>query len=458
MAMACRRTRLLPAYCMHRRTMNPHPASQTSTSVSSKPAPAAPGLGAPPQRVFGWHDHLALWFSLGVGLLVIQVGAYLVPALGLQAALIAVIAGSIFGAGLLAWVARLGCDSGLSSAGLIQSVYGNRFARLPILLNVVQLLGWATFELVIMRDGTRAIGQDALGIDLGLVWPTLFWGVLILLLLRGSMLTLVRRVVSRIGLPLVILSLIWLTIQFSLKLDSATLQAWWHRAGDGSMNGFQALDLVIAMPVSWLPLVADYARHGRSNRGTVAGTWLGYTVANIWCYMLGVLVITITGPDTDMVSALLMAQGGLLALALILVDELDNTYGDLYSGSVSSQSLVTALSVKTWGSVLAIAAMVLAMVLPMHSLEPFLLTLSSVFVPLFGTILGRRGLWTYPAADNHTGHPVAPALIWLLGIACFHALAQWAPDYGSALPTLFLTFTLGAVSVWRGAQPSPAIR
>jgi len=363
--------------------------------------------------------------------------------------LLAVIAGSVLGAGLLAWVARIGCASGLSSAGLIHAVYGRQFARLPVLLNVVQLLGWATFELVIMRDGTRAIGRQALGVDVGLVLPTLFWGLIVLALLRGSMITLVRRIVSRIGLPLVILSLIWLTAQFTLKLDTQGLQALWQRAGDGSMNTFQALDLVIAMPVSWLPLVADYARHGRSSSGALGGTWLGYTIANIWCYALGVLVITVTGPDIDMVGALLLAQGGLVALGLILVDELDNTYGDLYSGSVSAHSLLSQPGLRTWGTILAAVSIVLAMVLPMRSLEPFLLTLSSVFVPLFGTILGRLGAQPERLGDAPRAIHAAPALIWLLGIVCYHALAQWAPEYGSALPTLALTFVLGALSARR---------
>ncbi|CAM5789955.1 cytosine permease [Castellaniella caeni] len=406
------------------------------------------------ERVFGWHDHLSLWFSLGVGLLVIQVGAYLVPALGTQAALLAVTFGSVLGAGLLAWVARIGCASGASSAGLIHAVYGLRFARLPVLLNVIQLVGWATFELVIMRDGTRAIGRQAFGIDSGLILPTLFWGVVVLLLLRGSMVTLVRRIVSRVGLPLVVLSLIWLTVQFGLRLDAQTLHDWWLRRGDGSMNTFQALDLVIAMPVSWLPLVADYARHGRSRQGAFWGTWVGFTVADIWCYALGVLVITVTGPDTDMVSALLLAQGGLLALGLILIDELDNTYGDLYSGSVNSNSLLPRLGLKAWGTVLAVLSIALAMVLPMHSLEPFLLTLSSVFVPLFGTILGRLGLQAAHPDAAARGIHAAPALIWVLGIAFYHALAQWAPQFGSALPTLALTFLLGALSTQVAARTS----
>ena len=425
--------------------------------LSSRPHASGNALpDSGPERVFGWSDHAALWFSLGVGLLVMQVGAYLAPALGTRDALVAVIFGSILGAGLLAWVARLGCDSGLSSAGLIHAVYGQRFARLPVLLNVVQLLGWATFELVVMRDGTIAIAHQALDVDMGLVLPTLFWGLVVLALLRGSMITLVRRVVSRIGLPLVIVSLLWLSVQFGQKLSAEGLQALWLRAGDGSMNGFQALDLVIAMPVSWLPLVADYARHGRSGRGALGGTWLGYTIANIWCYALGVLVITVTGPDLDMVAALLLAQGGLVALGLILVDELDNTYGDLYSGSVSAHSLWGGAGLKTWGSILAAVSIALAMVLPMHSLEPFLLTLSSVFVPLFGTILGRLG--TQAACLTEAPRPLRalPALSWVLGIITYHALAQWAPQYGSALPTLLLTFVLGALGARIGTRAVPA--
>ncbi|WP_345798276.1 cytosine permease [Castellaniella sp. MT123] len=442
---------------------NTSPSRQRPVRANAGRRPDATGssAGTPGipevERVFGWHDHMALWFSLGVGLLVIQVGAYLAPALGTRGALIAVIAGSILGAGLLAWVARLGCDSGLSSAGLIHAVYGQRFAHLPVLLNVVQLLGWATFELVIMRDGTQAIAEKAFGVNTGLIVPTLFWGLIVLLLLRGSMVTLVRRIVSRIGLPLVVLSLIWLTVQFGLKLDAPGLRALWQRTGDGSMNTFQALDLVIAMPVSWLPLVADYARHGRSGRGALGGTWLGYTIANIWCYALGVLVITVTGPDVDMVNALLLAQGGLLALGLILIDELDNTYGDLYSGSVCSHSLLPAFGLKTWGTLLAALSIALAMVLPMHSLEPFLLALSSVFVPLFGTILGRLGMRPDRLTDTPRGFHAIPAGIWVLGIACYHFLAQWAPDYGSALPTLLLTFTLGALTArngFRSAEPA----
>ena len=397
------------------------------------------------QRVFQWHDHASLWFSLGVGLLVMQVGAYLMPALGTQEALLAIVAGSILGAGLLGWMAKIGCDSGLASAGLMHAVYGRQFARLPIVLNIIQLIGWGTFELVVMRDASVAIGRQGGGWE-GAHWPvlaTLLWGGVVLLLISGSMVQLVRRIIARVALPLVVLSLLWLSWQFLELAQEQGLDALWQRRGDGGMGVMPALDLVIAMPISWLPLVADYARHGRHGGAALRGAWAGYALANMWCYAVGVLV-ALTLPSQDLVTALLLAQGGLIALSLILIDEVDNAYGDTYSGAVSSHSLLPGWSVRRWGAVLAVVCTLLALVLPMHSLEPFLLMLSSVFVPLFGVILGRlafganAGAMLAQAGKAHAG----PIAIWLAGVALYHLLPKVAPALGSALPTLALSFAL----------------
>ncbi|BEP35425.1 putative hydroxymethylpyrimidine transporter CytX [Variovorax sp. V59] len=424
-----------------------HDDEPSSANEALAPLPAS-------QRAFGWHDHASLWFSLGVGLLVMQIGAYLVPAVGTRDAAIAIVLGSLLGAGLLAWTARLGCESGLASAGLMHATYGSAFARLPVLLNIVQLVGWTTFELVIMREGTQAIGQQAFGLalggPLGGALTTLLWGAVLLALLAGSMVKLVRRFVSRFGLPLVVLSLLWLSWQFATRLQAKGLDAFWARPGDGGMGMFGALDLVIAMPVSWLPLVADYARHGKRSAGGLgsafSGTWIGYALANVWCYALGVMVVSVAEPGTGLVTALLLAQGGLVALGLILIDELDNAYGDVYSGSVSTHSLLPRWSVRRWGLLLAALCTALALVLPMHTLEPFLLMLSSVFVPLYGVILGRLGTGQAVSSVGMRRVDLGAALIWIAGIAAYHALAGWAPQFGSALPTLAATFLLAWAS------------
>jgi len=394
------------------------------------------------QRVFDWYAHASLWFSLGVGLLVIQIGAYLVPAMGTQQALLAIVLGSLLGAGLLAWVAKIGCDTGLSSAGLMHQVFGSAFARLPVLLNIVQLVGWTTFELVVMRDGTLAMTE-------GSTWSsplltTLLWGGVLTLLMTSSMLGLVRSFVSRFGLPLVVLSLVWLSWQFLGLLQAQGLKDFWNKPGTGEMGFLSAMDLVIAMPVSWLPLIADYARHGKNSRAAFSGSWLGYTIANIWCYALGVMVVSVSAPDANLVNTLLLAQGGLLALGLILLDEIDNAYGDVYSAAVNSHSLWSGLSSRQWGLGIAVLCTVLALFLPMHSLEPFLLMLSSVFVPLFGVILGRLGFGV--TSSNLQRVDKSAAAAWLAGVAVFHLCVQFAPEWGSALPSLVVTLLLGWIT------------
>ncbi|MDI9334481.1 MAG: cytosine permease [Cytophagales bacterium] len=403
------------------------------------------------QRVFGFRDHASLWFSLGVGLLVMQVGAYLIPAMGTQAALATIVLGSILGAGFLAYVAQLGADRGLSSAGLIQQTFGAGFAKLPIVLNVVQLLGWTAFELVVMRDGTAAMLAQATGIKAAWIpyAATLVFGVALYLLAAGSMVRLVRQLIGKYGLPLVVLSLLWLTIQFVLQAGSnpGGFAAFWNRPGNGSMSTIAAIDLVMAMPVSWLPLVADYARFGKESGGSqtaLRGTWLGYAIANIWCYGLGVLVVSVAAPSADLVTTLLLAQFGLIALGLILIDELDNAYGDVHSGAVSLNHLSARRTVPTWGKVMAVAAIAAAMLLDMHGLEPFLLTLSAIFVPLFGVIAawlcaGGR------ATESRINVPLA--VIWLIGMAVSYFAPKLYPSIGQSIPALIVT--LGLTTAYR---------
>jgi purine-cytosine permease-like protein len=109
--------------------------------------------------------------------------------------------------------------------------------------------------------------------------------------------------------------------------------------------------------------------------------------------------------------------------------------------------------VRQWGLGLAVVCTALALVLPMHSLEPFLLMLSSVFVPLYGVILGRLGVGQADFSPSARKVNWTAASLWMVGIVSYHLLAQLAPQWGSALPTLALTFTLA----WLTRSPRPAL-
>ena len=382
------------------------------------------------QKVFSFFDNASLWFSLGVGLLVMQMGSFLAGGIGTKSAILAIVLGSIIGAGILAWVGALGQKAGQNSAQLMVGAFGNKFAKLPIFLNIAQLLGWTAFEFVIMSDGLIAIiGKYYNGkidtIALKMVVAVILSGFVIYLLSK-PMTGLVRKLVSKIALPLVLISLTWLSFQFAGKID---FTQFLNAKGDGNLSFAGALDLVIAMPISWLPLIADYSRFGKDSKSSFSGIFLGYTFANIWCYVLGLLIVSTPNLPSDFVSAILLAQGGLIALGIILFDELDNAYGDAYSGSVSINQLNPMISEKLGGKILVAFAGLAAAFLPMHELETFLITLSSVFVPLFAVIIGN-------SFANEQNKPInlPNAIIWVLGIILFQYITKTAPQIGASLP------------------------
>lgn len=133
------------------------------------------------------------------------------------------------------------------------------------------------------------------------------------------------------------------------------------------------------------------------------------------------LVVSTAQPGIERVATLLLAQGGLIALALILIEEVDNAYGDLHAGAVSINLLRGRSLVRGAAVVLGVLATAAALFLPMHSLEPFLL-LGSIFVPLFGVVISQLA----------AGLPPAQPMRWA-------PAAPWWPAGGSALPNLAIT-------------------
>ena len=133
------------------------------------------------KRVFGGRDLFSLWFSLGIGLMVLQTGALLAPGLGLSGSLLAIFLGTLVGVLLLAAVGVIGSDTGLSAMAALKLSLGTRGASLPAVLNLLQLVGWGAFEIIIMRDaasllGARAFAEGSLWAN-PLLW-TLFFGAL----------------------------------------------------------------------------------------------------------------------------------------------------------------------------------------------------------------------------------------------------------------------------------------
>jgi len=227
-----------------------------------------------------------------------------------------------------------------------------------------------------------------------------------------------------------------------------------------------ALDLVIAMPISWWPLISDYNRFARSERKGGIGTFLGYTVANSWFYFLGAAFFVILGAFTPVGAILTLSLGG-FALLFILVDETDNAFANIYSTAVSSQNLLPKWKQKPFiviyaglGAASAYYIFSLYGASPLQGLgspyELFLLFIGGFFVPLLGTMIAdyfvvRRGVYS-PEEFLPSAAPVRwPAMTsWFLGIFLYFLISGSAalgipgfvPWLGASLPAFGFSFVL----------------
>ena len=191
--------------------------------MSIQPSTYSPELAVPAdKRVFGGRDLFSLWFSLGIGLMVLQTGALLAPGLGLSGSLLAIFLGTLVGVLLLAAVGVIGSDTGLSSMAALKLSLGSKGASLPALLNLLQLIGWGSFEIIVMRDAASLLGSRAF--SEGSLWAspmlwTLCFGALATLLAVSGPLTFVRKILRKWGIRLILAACIWLTWNLFAKAD-----------------------------------------------------------------------------------------------------------------------------------------------------------------------------------------------------------------------------------------------
>lgn len=207
-----------------------------------------------------------------------------------------------------------------------------------------------------------------------------------------------------------------------------------------------AVDLVIVMPVSWLPLVADYTRFARPGTHAFAGTYLGYLVGNVWFYALGALLVLGAGATADVLgigTAVAGAAGGALLLLALLVGESDNAFANLYSSAVSIQNVVPEAPQRWLVAALGALAFGLALALSMDRYELFLLLIGSVFVPLFGVfaadwLVRSRGRYGGERLFASTGVRWLALLPWAAGAILYHWSVPTGPDgWVAAVRTVF---------------------
>jgi nucleobase:cation symporter-1, NCS1 family len=427
------------------------------------------------QRRLRAFDFAILWGDLAVSLLVIVAGSLLVPALSTRDAIAVIVIGTLAGAVLLALAGVVGSEAGVPTMVSLRPALGIRGSYVPSVLNILQLVGWAGLEIIVMAKLARGLSDHFLGFSGYYFWVMAF-GVFGTLLAVGGPVTVVRQWMQKFGIWIVLVASLWLTVRL---FDAYDFSEIWHRAGEGGFPTFwQGIDLVIALPVSWLPLVCDYSRFARKPSGAAAGTYIGYAIANIWFFALGALYVQALNTDPDglingqaFVSMLVPLSLGWIALIALLAGEADEVFANVYSTAVSLRNLAPKIPHAALAVLVGAVSIVVAISLDLIAYENFLLLIGGVFVPLFGIFLAdyfavrprhfevaglyaEGGEYWYCGGFNLIG-----LAIWGLGFVLYALCAQppwliehldfvsWAPrnvsfidDVGGTVPAFVFCF------------------
>jgi NCS1 family nucleobase:cation symporter-1 len=384
------------------------------------------------RRGLGGIDLAVLWGDLSVGLLVLVTGALLVPALGLPRALLAIGIGSVIGCLPLALMALAGEREGVPTMVLFRPVLGLRGSFLPSGLNLLQLVGWTAVEFWAMASVANVASRRVADFDAYHAWLVLVAVVCTVLAIGGPILV-VRAWLERFGIYILLGSAVWISFRV---LTVGDLGPIWHGSASGGLPFWLAVDLVIAMPVSWLSVAADYNRFARPGSHGVAGTYLGYVAGNAWFYALGALLVLATGATADVLgigTSVAAVAGGSVLLVALLVGESDNAFADIYSAAVSAQNVIPRIPQRAMSLAVGALGFVLALALSMDRYEFFLLLIGSVFVPLFGVFAAdyfvrHRGRYTEAEMFARTGVRWIALVPWAAGFALFHWSVPTGPQ------------------------------
>jgi putative hydroxymethylpyrimidine transporter CytX len=381
-------------------------------------------------RSLGFTDQLGLWANLGISLLIPVTATFLVaPGQSFLATVVAIVAGTALGCLLLAAVARAGAVTGAPTMVLLRGLLGRSGSYAPTVLNLLQCVGWATYEIWVISFAAHAV-----------------WGGLprwVYVLIAGAISTGMAlrplgsvRLLKRIAVVAVLACSAYFLVE--------TLRRPLGGFTEGGWTGFwTSMDLVVALPVSWIPLVADYSRFSKSPRAAALGTGIGYAASSAVFFLLGVLALrAYADASQDVVGALLAVPAGAIALVILAVDEVDEAFANIYSTATSAQNVLPRADRRLLAVLVGGLATVLALVVDGSAYEPFLFLIGAVFVPLAATVVIDFAL----SRGRYDTSDAAPAR-WLMlvpWVAGFVAYQLTAPTVLSSWP--------GWESFWRHGQ------
>ncbi len=363
-----------------------------------------------------------IWFGAGVSIAEILTGTYFAP-LGFGKGVLAIVIGHIIGCALLFLAGLIGGKARRSAMETVKMSFGQKGSLLFSLLNILQLVGWTA---IMIYDG--ALAADGIFAAGRWVWCVVIGALIALWILIG--IKNLGRINTVAMAALFVLTLVLSVVVF--RGGGAAL------SGD-SMSFGAAVELSVAMPLSWLPLISDYTQSAQKPVKATAVSAAVYGLVSCWMYLIGMGAAIFTG-ESDIAQILLKAGLGVVGLLIIVFSTVTTTFLDAYSAGVSSESVFSKIN----GKWVALGATVLgtvgAIVYPMDNITDFLYLIGSVFAPMIAIQIADFIILKRDYSERQVN--VQNLIIWVIGFALYRLLMRVDIVVGNTLPDMLITALL----------------
>lgn len=368
-----------------------------------------------------------IWFGAGVSIAEILTGTYFAP-LGMGKGILAIVIGHVIGCALFFFAGLIGGRTGLSAMETVKLSFGKKGGLLFALLNVLQLVGWTA---IMIYDG--ALATNGIFETGAWVWCLVIGALILLWILIG---------ITNLGL----VNKIAMAALFILTLVLCKVIFFDGTPGDASafgeaMSFGAAVELAVAMPLSWLPLVSDYTREAQKPLAATVASTLTYGLVSCWMYVIGMGAAIYTG-EGDIALIMVKAGLGVAALVILILSTVTTTFLDAWSAGISSESLSKRLSGKWVAVVVTVIGTAAAILFPMDDITDFLYLIGSVFAPMIAVQLADN--FILKRSSFGLAFDWVNLAVWLAGFALYRWLMTVDIPVGSTLPDMLLTIALCA--------------
>ena len=365
-----------------------------------------------------------IWFGAGVSIAEILTGTYFAE-LGFKRALLAILIGHIIGCAMFFLAGVIGGKQRLSAMETAKNSFGRIGGQFFAIMNVIQLVGWTSimiYDGALAADGIFSIGSW--------VWCLVIGALIILWIMIG--IADLGKLNTVAMAALFILTLVLCKVIF---IDGSISSA---AVSDGMSFG-AAIELAVAMPLSWLPLIADYTREAEKPVKAAAVSTAVYGAVSCWMYIIGMGAALFTG-ESDIALIMVKAGLGVLGLIIVIFSTVTTTFLDAYSAGISQESITPKVKGKYVAVVVAAIGTVAAMIFPMDDITDFLYLIGSVFAPMIAIQIADYFIIHRDRREITVD--VRNSIIWIIGFILYRLFMKMDIPVGNTLPDMMITILL----------------